>query len=132
MLAIAMALGTWVAGWWTVPLLAAVWGAWRAWDEGDGRHDPARWWNAPAAAAVAWGGLLALQAARGPVRTVAGRVGAVMGIPPVALLLATLVFAALSAWSVARVAGAVVRTVGGEKNTSRRVPDPAARTERAP
>ena len=130
-LAVLMAAGTWLAGWWAVPALAALWGAGRAWGAGSGqaRRPPA--WPTAAAAVVAWGGLLALQAARGPISVVAARVGAVMGIPAIALVVLTLVFAALTAWPVAFVAAALVRGVRGERDTSRRVVDPAARATSA-
>lgn len=129
-LALLMAAGTRVAGWWAVPLLAAGWGAWCA-RAGAGRHGAARAWHAAVAAAAAWGGLLLLQAGRGPVAVVADRVGAVMGVPPVALVLSTLVFATLCAWPVAVVAAAIVRQGRSEQRTSRRVEDPAARASSA-
>ena len=124
-----MAAGTWLVGWWAVPSLAALWGGGRAWTA-SGRND-VRAWPAAAAAAVAWGGLLVLLAARGPVSVVAARVGAVMGVPAIALVVLTLVFAALAAWPVAIVAAALVRQVRAERDTSRGVVDPAARATNA-
>jgi hypothetical protein len=87
LLGAAIALGTVVAGWWAVPVLGAVWGA----ADRRGRR-PAL--TAALGGALGWAGLLAWDAARGPVRSFAGTVGGVVHLPGWALLLATVLFAA--------------------------------------
>lgn len=91
LLAAAMAAGTVWLGWWTLPVLAAVWGL---------RHAPL---DAALAAALSWGGLLVWQAARAPVVVLAERLSGIFSLPSWAVLLLTPLFAALLAWSAAAV-----------------------------
>jgi hypothetical protein len=92
-----VAAGTVIAGWWTVPVLAAVWvrviprlrGAVRSCMLG---------------AALAWGLLLGWTALEGPVGLLARRAGGVLGLPGWGLLVVTLLFPALLAGAAARVA----------------------------
>jgi hypothetical protein len=120
LLAPAFALATWAFGWWTVPVLAAAWGAARA--RGTRRpvesaidRGPA---EAAAAALVAWGALLAAAAARGPVGALAGGLAELIGAPAAALVVLTLVFPALLAWSAAAAArGLTLTLVGGSRST---------------
>ena len=105
LLAAAFALGTWALGWWAVPALAALWGAGGALlNQGPtgptraGRHAAL---EAALAALVAWGAILAVAAARAPLGALADRLGGIMRLPAAALVLLTLVFPALLAWSAA-------------------------------
>ena len=50
--------------------------------------------------------LLLIDAARGPVGEVAARLGGVMGLPPAALVVCTLLFPALLAWSASSIGAA--------------------------
>jgi hypothetical protein len=115
LLACAFALATWLAGWWGVALVAAAWGAIGARRRrGLGAEGaPPRWEYARApspsrqaalAAPAAWLLILAWQAAHAPVAALAARLAGVMQLPTPALPLATLLFAALLAWSAAAVA----------------------------
>jgi hypothetical protein len=77
----------------------------------------------PASAAVGgalgWAALLAADAARGPVGSVAESLGSVMQVPGVAIVAATLLFPAALAWAAATVAGAASRAVGGRTSARR-------------
>lgn len=105
LLALAFALATRVAGWWSVPIVAAAWGAMAR-----GRAAAAR--EAALATAAGWALLLAWQATRGPLGALAARLAGVLGVPAPALVLVTLLWGALLAWSagvVARYTASVVR-----------------------
>ena len=95
LLAEAFAVTTFGLGWWTVPIVAAIWAAFSS-----GQH---RARVAGLCAVGGWATLLLLDAVRGPVGTMATKLGGVMGIPSVALWLVTLSFAALLAWSAATI-----------------------------
>ena len=91
----AFALASWL-GWWAVPAVAALWGMLR----------PGTWrpiLSAALAAALGWGLWLLLDAVRGhgALGRLGGRVASVMHAPFPALILGTLVFAGLLAWSAA-------------------------------
>lgn len=96
-LALAMAVGTALAGWWTVPLVAMLWGL---------RRPPGL---ALVSGLVAWSALLAWQATRGPVRELADRLAGVLSIPWWAILAAGPLFAGLMAWAGAELGAAVAR-----------------------
>jgi hypothetical protein len=98
----AMAVGTWSAGWWAVPLVGAAWG----WVAAADRTLPLQ---AALAGANAWGALLALQLPGGGMERVAGTVGTLLGIGGPALVALTLLYPALLAAS----AAALVRAVRG-------------------
>ena len=91
----AIAFGTWVAGWWAVPVLALVAGflAWR----------PS---SVSLAAALAWTILLVVDTTAGNMSAIATTLGNVMGLPAPAVVAATLLFPALLAWSAATLGGA--------------------------
>ena len=92
LLAAAFALATAAFGWWTVPLIAVVWGALARALRGASLI-------AAIAAAAAWGALLLWGAVHGPVRALAVELAGVMHVPAVALVAATLAFPAVLAWS---------------------------------
>jgi hypothetical protein len=81
-----------VLGWWTVPLFAAVLALFRA--------GP---WQAAAGALAAWSILLVRDGAASPLMPYADRLGALFGLPGVVLVLLTVLFAGLLAWSAATV-----------------------------
>jgi hypothetical protein len=93
LLAEAFAVATYGVGWWTVPVIAALWGMFSP--------DPNRARNAAISAAAGWATLLVLDFVRGPVWTMATQLGAVMSLPPIVLILLTLIFPALLAWCAA-------------------------------
>lgn len=100
-----LAVATAGLGWWTIPMIAAVWGAIQP--------GGAARWMAGLAAALSWGTLLAVSAARGPIWELSERVGGVLGLPGFALVLLTLIFPTLLAVSGAEL-GAVLRRAWAE------------------
>ena len=92
--AIAMAALTWLLGWWGVLLAALIVGLVFHREGGGG-------WRVALAAALAWGALLAVNAASGALGSVVATLGGVIGVPGVVLVLLTLIYPALLAWSAA-------------------------------
>lgn len=112
-LAAAFAAASWMVEWWIVPLLAA------ALSLGMGRvATPTR---IAVGAGLGWAGLLALGAVRGPVAKLAAMLGALLHTPALVLVLLTVLFPAVLAWSAAAV---VAR--GEEKVTTAELTAPAA------
>ena len=101
LLAAAFALGTWILGWWAVPLLGAVWGIMR-------RGRP-RFASAFAAAAVAWAALLVGDATAGPLGRLATVMGGIFSMPAPLLLAVTVLYAALLAGCAAHVTGSTMQ-----------------------
>ena len=95
LLAEAFAVATFAFGWWTVPVLAALYAV--------ASPNPRRARTAGLCALAGWGTLLALDFAKGPVAEMGHRLGGVMGLPSVVLYVLTLIFPALLAWSAAKV-----------------------------
>ena len=93
LLAEAFAVATFGLGWWSVPIVAALWGLISS--------SPNRARVAALCAAGGWATLLLLDIAKGPVLTMGRQLGGVMSIPAFVLYLLTLVFPALLAWSAA-------------------------------
>jgi hypothetical protein len=104
----AMAALTWLLGWWGV-LLAAVIVGFVFHDYGGGG------WRVGLSAAIAWGALLAADATAGSFGAVSTVLGGVMRVPGFALVLVTLAFPALLAWSAATVVAASRRLVGARR-----------------
>jgi hypothetical protein len=102
----AFAVATYALGWWGVPVLALICGL-----AIEPKARPLRFIGLCAAAG--WASLLLLDAARGPLGELARRFGAVMSLPPVVLILITLLFPALLAWSAASIGVAVRRMIPG-------------------
>jgi hypothetical protein len=95
-----MAALTWLLGWWGVLLAASLVGYVHFRAGGGG-------WRLALAAAAAWGGLLAADAAAGSFGAVARTLAGVVRAPAAVLVLLTLAFPALLAWGAATfVAGA--------------------------
>lgn len=91
LLALSFAIGTWILGWWAVPLFAALAGAMA-------RHVRRQGMAAGLAAAVAWAALLVWSSTEGSVWSFSRMAGGAMGMSGVALLVVTLVFPAALAW----------------------------------
>src|SRR5687767_10236673 len=98
LLSLAFAIGTAIAGWWAVPVLAIVWGLLER-----GSHRPAV--AAALAAVLGWGLLLVWSAASGRFAPLVTAVGGIAQVPGVALLILTFAFSGALAWSAARVVG---------------------------
>lgn len=100
LLGAAFGIATLLFGWWTVPLLGAIWGAIQGpWLRA------AR--DAGLAALLGWGMLLISTTARGPTGELARRIGAVFHVPGWIMLLASLLFATLVAASAAAMVSAM-------------------------
>ena len=95
LLAIAMAAATWIAGWWGVPVVASAYAF-----VGRPANQPSR---ASIGAALAWAGLLAFDASRGALASFTGTLQAFLGRLAPALLLVTILFPVLLAWSAATI-----------------------------
>jgi hypothetical protein len=93
-LAAAFSLGTFYVGWWTVPVIALAWG----WIVGPSRRPATR---AALGAGIAWMGFLAHDAMRGPAGRLARTLGDVMHLPAVVLVVVTVLFPVILAWSAA-------------------------------
>jgi hypothetical protein len=93
---VAMAALTWLLGWWGVLLAAAIVGYTLDDRRGAG-------WRVALAGTLAWGALLAADAVAGPLGAVSATLGGVLRVPGFVLLLLTLAFPALLAWSTATV-----------------------------
>ncbi|HSB55213.1 MAG TPA: hypothetical protein VLD58_12695 [Gemmatimonadales bacterium] len=104
---LAMGLATWAAGWWGVLLAGALWGLLR--------RRPS---VAGLAAGAAWLSLFALDGPIGAFRRLAARLGGILGVPGWALILVTLLYPILLAWSAARLSRALRPAQG------KRAPDP--------
>lgn len=100
LLATAIALATSVLGWWAVPLVAAGYAAITTAQRGSVVV-------AGLAAMLAWGGLLAVTAARGPVGTLATELGGVLQVGRPGVYAVTIAFPGLLAISAAVVARAI-------------------------
>jgi hypothetical protein len=92
-----VAAATVIAGWWTVPVLAAVWVRVASRSRAAVR-------SCILGAALGWALLLGWTALNGPVDLLARRAGGVLELPGWGLLVATLLFPALLAGAAARVA----------------------------
>jgi hypothetical protein len=97
-LALAVALGTVLAGWRVVPVIAALW----LWVWPDGQR-PVR--RAMIGAALGWALLLGWTALHGPIAPMARRAGGLFRLPGWGFLLVTLLFPAALAGLVAVILG---------------------------
>jgi hypothetical protein len=93
LLTLVMAGGTWIAGWWIVPMAAFGWGI---------LSRLARPRIAGLAGAAAWGALLA-GAPWDALHRLAPRLGGIFHLPGWGMVMLTLAFAWLLGWSAARV-----------------------------
>ncbi|HEV7993224.1 MAG TPA: hypothetical protein VGP25_15480 [Gemmatimonadaceae bacterium] len=99
---IAIAAMTWIAGWWGVVLAALVVGMVQ-------RRRRGIAWIAALSAIIAWGALLLFDATSGRFGALAAVLGGVMRVPAAAVVVVTLLFAALLAWSAAVVGSEIGR-----------------------
>jgi hypothetical protein len=101
LLAELFAVATYALGWWTVPVVAAVYAIMS--------RDSNRARVAALCAGAGWATLLLLDSLRGPVGNMAVRLGGIMGLPGYVLLILTLVFPALLAWCAAALVSQLMR-----------------------
>jgi len=90
LLAEAFAVATFGLGWWSVPIVAALWGALS--------REPRRAILAGVCAAAGWLTLLILDVVRGSVGVMGTQLADVMSVPTAVLYFVTLLFPALLAW----------------------------------
>jgi hypothetical protein len=101
-------------GWWTVPIVAALWGILRP-----SVRAPAG--TAALAAALAWGIWLLFdwQQNHAGMAVLATRLGGILKLPPAGLIAGTLILGALLAWSAATLAGGLARSFSSRSGDSR-------------
>jgi hypothetical protein len=99
LLATAFALATWVLGWWAVPVVAAVYAAISAAQRSSAVISGI-------AAMLGWGVLLAIDAARGPVGTLAAELADILRLSPAGIYAVTIAYPGLLAITAAVVARA--------------------------
>ena len=109
--ALAVAALTWLLGWWGVVVAALIAGVLL-------RRRPGAAWLVAFAAMVGWGALIVVDMLGGRFSTLAASISGVMRVPVPALLVVTLLFGALLAWSAA--------VVGNEAGRLARAADPSA------
>ena len=114
-LVVSAAMGglTWLLGWWGVAVAAAIVGFVFSEYGGGG-------WRVALAAAIAWGVLLAADGLLGQFGMVGTTLAGVMQVPAAMLVLLTLVFPALVAWSAATLVSDARRLVSGRRRTGTR------------
>lgn len=108
--ALGVAMLTWLLGWWGVVIAALVAGALLQ------RRGAA--WLVALAAVVAWGALLAANALGGRFSALAASIGGVLRVPAAMLMVVTLLFGALLAWSAAVVGGEVGRLARAKRQST--------------
>lgn len=101
-LTLAIAAGTWIGGWWMVPVVAGAYGAW-------GARRRAAVLTAMLAGGGAWGLLLAYDASVGPVVRLTQLFGTMFRMSGMTLVILTVAYAALLAVSAAAFARGVRR-----------------------
>jgi hypothetical protein len=99
-LVVVLAVATAALGWWTVLVVAAVWGVIYA-------SERRVWLSAAGAAAVAWALLLVVTALGGRVLALADKLGGALGLPGILIILLTLLLPAALAGSAAGLAATV-------------------------
>ena len=107
-IAAGVALLTWSLGWWGVVVAALLAGVvlWRR------RAVP---WLVAVAALTAWGALILVNSFGGRFATLASSIAGVMRLPPALLVVVTLLFGALLAWSAAVVGAEIGRLTRRER-----------------
>ena len=108
---LAIAALTWWFGWWGLVITALIAGVVFS------RRGGAAWLVA-LAAVVAWGALVAVNTLGGRFVSLATAIGGVLRVPAAALLVVTLLFGALLAWSAAVVGGEIGRFVQSTRRST--------------
>jgi len=107
-LSLAFALGTWLLAWWTVPLIAAAYGAW-------GARQRVTLVTALFAGIAGWGAVLGWDAMSGPMARMLEVLGGVFRVPGGAFVMLTLAYGGLLAVSAAALARGLRRMVTAAK-----------------
>ena len=109
--ALAVALRTWSLGWWGVIVAALVAGAVLSRRRGVV-------WLVALAAITAWGALILVDSLGGRFATLASSIAGVMRLSPAILVIVTLLFGALLAWSAAVLGSEIGRLARRERAAS--------------
>ncbi len=96
LLALVFGAGTWFLGWWSVPLIAALYSLTRPADSG-----PVR--DATVGAALAWGVMLAWHTTNPAFGRLSSAIGGIFPVPTVVVMFIAVLFAAALAAAAARV-----------------------------
>jgi hypothetical protein len=99
LLATAFAIGTWVLGWWAVPLIGAVYAAISSAQRSSAIVSGV-------AAMLGWGALLAIDASRGPIAALTAELAGILQLRPAGIYAVTLAYPGLLAITAAVVARA--------------------------
>jgi hypothetical protein len=102
LLAAVFALATFAMGWWSVPVVAALYSVVAA--RGTGLAGRSSAVVAGMAAMLGWAALLAIASARGPVPTLAGELAGILRLPAAGIYAVTIAYPGLLAISAAIVA----------------------------
>ena len=102
---LAIAIATWLLGWWGVPLMAFVIGVLY-------RRRPAIPWTSALAAMIAWMLLLEINAIGGRLNVLTRTLSGVMHESSAVLIIVTLLFAALLAWGAGVLGAEIGRAFG--------------------
>ena len=102
LLALAFGIGTWILGWWAIPVFSAVAAVFARSVRHQGRA-------AALAAAVAWAALLGWSAGQGSVWAFSRLAGGAMGVSGFTLTLLTILFPAALAWAATVVTQLIAR-----------------------
>jgi hypothetical protein len=113
LLTLALVAGTVAIGWWGIPVVAFAWGLLAGGPAFRGEIIRFAASSATIAAIFAWGAILVWTAARGPLPVLITTVGQVAGAPGAILVLVTLLFPAVLAWSATTVGAAIGTRFGG-------------------
>jgi hypothetical protein len=103
-LVVIVAAASALISWWTVPVVAAVWGLLASADRGV-------WWKAGVAGAAAWALLLAISASQASLNALATRIGGIFGLTGFMMMALTVTFAAVLAGSAAEFAASLASTI---------------------
>ena len=106
--ALAVALLTWSLGWWGVVVAALLAGVVLSRRRGVA-------WLVALAAVTAWGALILVSSVGGRFATLASSIAGVMRLPPALLVIVTLLFGALLAWSAAVLGSEIGRLARRER-----------------
>ena len=108
LVALVMALGTWLVAWWTLPIIAVVIGFLF-------RDEGGRAGHVALGATMAWAVLLVIDFVMGPFARLTTTLGGVMGVPGPVVLIVTLLFPAALSWSAAVIGGSVGSVQGARE-----------------
>jgi hypothetical protein len=97
LLTVAFALATRALGWWSVPIVAGCW----AYRDGGRRRTP---WEAGLGAIFGWALIIVWTDTIAPLSELLRRVSALLDVPPILFLSATLLYGGILAWSAALLA----------------------------